>query len=53
LAILMADGFTEPMVNGLCQMSANDGPPGGHQPGGPGHHPAGAPGSAAAGGSMP
>ena len=27
LAILMADGFTEPMVNGLCQKSANDGPP--------------------------
>ena len=27
LAILMADGFTEPMVNGLCQKSAHDGPP--------------------------
>ena len=27
LALLINDGFTEEMVNGLCQMSANDGPP--------------------------
>ena len=27
LAILTGDGFTPEQVNGLCQMSANDGPP--------------------------